>query len=477
MRPHLVSFPHLTRTLQRACGRPPPFVTVHQAAFASGRGRPTRTPSAGKGDGSIPFEWDNENDARDHESAEGEKEVSTITPSEESVFQRIFKEITQGQMPTPKRPSGSNEGARSRGPSMPAMGGFGAEPGRFLDNERYPPSLKPAAMMALNKFKLAPDRPRLSGMPGLAEAEARQMAEWQKNHEIQTKEKERVVALMNQCRSDLDLWQVMEKEVFSLPEKLGIVERTPETPAKRKRKNKKQPTKAKEIPNDTVLNEIPLAGGERSMDIHGPLYPHYLAIGIELFDTAFSKSSPLAFNIIPRMKMIGLPSYVLGVSTSLFNKLAQIHWNQFGDLVSTLNTLEEMREVVWADYDTEDLLKRLRNELHGCTWGAQGPFVMAMTQLPPYNGNQAGRIEALENYTAQSIREQRLSKTPGEVVEVIEDEDDEDDEILNPRGIRGNNNSHGSRDRGDSHDSHDAPDDYDYNRGTRNKFQYEHRGL
>jgi hypothetical protein len=317
-------------------------------------------------------------------------------------------------------------------------------------------------------------------MPKLKETEAKQMVEWQKNHDIQTKEKERVGALMGQCRTDLDLWQVMEREVFSLPEKLGIT-----ATKKKRRKTSEQLTKEAEgILTGTKMTTTPLARVASSMDVHGPLYPHYLATGINLLDTAFSKSSPLAFNIIPRVKSIGLPSYVLGVSTSLFNKLAEIHWNQFGDLLSTIETLEEMRGVgLWADWDTSDLLMKLRLDLHGCTWGAQGHLVMAMSELPPFNGKLEGRIEALENYVTHSIKEQGLGRARGPTNNRIEYEEDdiEEGEIPSSRGSRGrripHNTKYDSRESRDKDASHDRPDGYDFDRGSRNKFQYDHRGL
>ncbi|KAI5460329.1 hypothetical protein BGZ63DRAFT_424840 [Mariannaea sp. PMI_226] len=413
MRPRLLSFLYQTRTLQRACRCPPSFVSVHQASFATRRSADVDT-NPNKSDSSIPFEWDNVEDSKEHQS-EVDENQSTITPSEVSIFQSIFEEIAQGRMPRPKRPPPFGQDASSGGSSSSIVDqARDSESGdQFL--QRYPQSLRTAAQVALGKFELTPKRPILSGMIGLEEAEARQMAEWRRFNEIQNKEKERVGELMTACRTDLELWQLMEKEVFSLPKKLGIADVAKAKPARKGRKSKKQEVKedmqiAGGSEATTESAEL-LAGEGRAMDIHGPLYPHYLATGLNLFDTAFSKLSPLAFNILPHVKSLGLPSYVLGVSTSLFNRLAQIHWNRFGDLVSTVETLEEMREVgLWADEETSNLLQRLRDELHGCAWGAQGQVVMAMTELPPYDKSLDGRIEILENYVSQSFKEQRLDK-------------------------------------------------------------------
>ncbi|KAH7122937.1 hypothetical protein EDB81DRAFT_813272 [Dactylonectria macrodidyma] len=441
MPPNFLPFLYRTRTLQRVCRRPSAFLLVQRAGVATRPNAPSANPN--QADRSIPFEWDNEELAKEHQSTvEADAQPSTITPSEEDVFKGIFDEIAQGRMPKPKmRPEFSNtrtdrrqrgliDGAQSGESGGQAMASSIVDQARdskaseeFL--QRYPQSLQTAAKVALVKFELAPNRPKLSSMIGLDEAEAKQMAEWKRYDEIRNKEKERVDALMKACQSDVELWHVMEAEVFSLPLRLGIAEVPPVKPVKKQykkyKKSKKQPVE--EEPVAKQLEPAPSPAEEVDpmiMDVHGPLYPHYLATGLGLFDSAFSKPSPLAFNILPRVSSLGLPSYVLGVSTPLFHKLAQIHWNRFGDLVSAVEALEEMRSVgLYSDIDIDNLLTQFREQLHGCAWGAQGPFVMAMTEIPPYDNSLSGRIEELVNYTLHSLKEQGL-KRPEEQNDGIE---------------------------------------------------------
>ncbi|KAH8670551.1 hypothetical protein BGZ61DRAFT_459565 [Ilyonectria robusta] len=447
MPPNLFPFLYRTRTLQRACRRPTSFFLVQRASLAT---RPKDSnPNPNRADSSIPFEWDNEEHAKGHESTlAAEAKPSTITPSEVDIFKGIFDEIAQGRMPKPKRrpefpdtranrfPPSLIDGADSDASGDQPMASSIVDQARgseFSDQflQRYPQSLRTAAEVALGKFELAPKRPRLSDMIGLDEAEAKQMAEWKRYGEIRNQEKERVDALMTACRSDIELWHVMEKEVFSLPEKLGIAQvaevksaisrgrkpkkqtakeastEQPEKPAtKRGKKSKKQASTEQPEPVAVPDSEEP---GTMIMDVHGPLYPHYLATGLGLFDTAFAQPSPLAFNILPRIRSLGLPSYVLGISTPLFHKLAQIHWNRYGDLVSAVETMEEMRSVgLYSDPDIETLLTQIREQLHGCAWGAQGRFVMAMTELPPYDSSLDNRLEELANYTIFSFKQQGL---------------------------------------------------------------------
>ncbi|KAF7548712.1 hypothetical protein G7Z17_g6870 [Cylindrodendrum hubeiense] len=471
MPPNFLPFLYRTRTLQLACRRPASFLLIQRATLATGPKDTKANPN--RADSSIPFEWDSEEHAEGHESTlAAETEPSTITPSEVDIFKGIFDEIAQGRMPRPKRRPEFPDTRANRRPEglINGVGSeeFGDQPmassiidqargSEFSDQflQRYPQSLRTAAEVALGKFELAPNRPRLSDMIGLDEAEAKQMAEWKRYGEIRNQEKERVDALMTACRSDLELWHVMESEVFSLPERLGIAQVAEVKPAtKRDRKPKKQASadgsdakpatkrgrkpKAQVVEEEAITEPLEAAaplvdeGATMIMDVHGPLYPHYLATGLNLFDTAFAQPSPLAFNILPRIRSLGLPSYVLGISTPLFHKLAQIHWNRFGDLVSAVETMEEMRSVgLYSDPEIDTLLTQIREQLHGCAWGAQGRFVMAMTELPPYDSSLDNRLEELVNYTTYSFKQQGIqtNQEREDPVDLDLDLEPEEDEV------------------------------------------------
>ena len=115
----------------------------------------------------------------------------------------------------------------------------------------------------------------------------------------------------------------------------------------------------------------------------------------------------LAFDVFPRIKELGLSSYVLGVSTPLFLKLADIHWKRYGDGVAAFDTLDEMKPLgifpTQPDrlLEVEELVNRISDHLHGCTWGAQGPFVMAMMQGPPFDATLMARIARMKGMIAK----------------------------------------------------------------------------
>ncbi|CAK7207577.1 hypothetical protein SEUCBS139899_010387 [Sporothrix eucalyptigena] len=120
-------------------------------------------------------------------------------------------------------------------------------------------------------------------------------------------------------KTDIALWQYMEEQVFALVDKWGLRSDVP--PGRRTSRKKK------------ALAE------------DRPLYPALLLHGQRLLDSHFAggTTSPLALAVIPRMKQLGLASYVLGASTPLYNHLMHIRWRRQGDAPAVFVLLEEMR--------------------------------------------------------------------------------------------------------------------------------------
>ncbi|KHN97481.1 uncharacterized protein MAM_04496 [Metarhizium album ARSEF 1941] len=445
----LLSFLYQTKTLQRAL-RVPHVSQFIRLAHAYGR------PRFRKPDNSIPFEWDHDTPYEETMNAPGQK--STITPSEAEIFKGIFDEIAQGKMPAAKRRPAPSDGTQIKGdnPQEPEAGMARSivEQARVMEFRekflgRYPPSLRNAAQVALGLYELEPNGSSVRQMVELDEADQAKWEERARYERARVQERERVDGLMGTCQTDAELWAVMEKEVFSLPRKLGILQRktvkaknekgingsgsatnksgevteaSDKNPDSRGKEKEEKATKKTErkAKVESVKNAKPKGTGKpagapkpatklaaeeekRIMDVHGPLYPHFINTAMGLFDTAFDRPSDYAFQTLPRVKELGLPSYVLGVSTPFYTRLAQMHWNRFGDANSALDVLQEMTAAgLYADQEAQDLLVTIRDHLHGCTWGAQGPFVMGIMEAPPYDGMLAQRLEEMESYVVQS---------------------------------------------------------------------------
>ncbi|KAJ4164041.1 hypothetical protein LMH87_005732 [Akanthomyces muscarius] len=262
---------------------------------------------------------------------------------------------------------------------------------KFLS--RYPSSLRNAAQVALGLFEVPTNEEGASTYMELKEADA---ANWA----------ERAI-----CTTDAELWNLMECEVFSLPERLGIMQDTA-TPMPSKKKTKKS-AKAKgksavDVPIEGSATATEAKPDRRLMDINGRLYPHFIYNGLKLLDTKFKRSSPYAFKILPRVKELGLPSYVLGVSTSFYSRLASLYWTRFGDSNAALSVLQEMLSSgLYANEESMEVVESIRDHLHGCTWGAQGPFVMAMMESSPYDASLSQRLENMQRYIRTSIAQEK----------------------------------------------------------------------
>ncbi|QPG95446.1 hypothetical protein C2857_000693 [Epichloe festucae Fl1] len=406
----LVPFLYQTRTLQRA------LRSRNVVQFARSAHVPPRRSKPRKQDNSIPFEWDHDTPLDDVGNAADKQ--STITPSEAEVFKGIFDDIAQGRMPSARKrpaPSGTTPhlhvssvpSSKEQAPGMARSIVEQARVTEFRDKilRRYPPSLRHAAQVALGLYELEPksNNGAASKMMELDEAYRARREERTKYEGARTEERERVDALMEACDTDAALWRVMETEVFSLPARLGIAQG-----AKRKGKTGKA-GRTRQRKSATENNAPPpadthAADEKRVMDVHGPLYPHFINRGLALFETALSRPSDYAFEILPRIKELGLPSYVLGVSSPFYSRLARMHWNRFGDASSALDVLQEMNSAgLYADEGVCELLMTMRDHLHGCAWGAQGPFVMGVMEAPPYDGTLTQRLEDMEKHAVRSM--------------------------------------------------------------------------
>lgn len=395
----LLPFLYQTRTLQTAIGLQPITKFIRSAHTARGTKSRIR-------DNSIPFEWDHDTPYEELAGAPGQQ--STITPSEAEVFKGIFDEIAQGKMPASKKrptlPEGAHLQSETSDEPKSGMARSIVEQARVMEFRekslrRYPASLRNAAQVALGLFELEPSDSAASQMMELDEADQAKWEERAKYERARVEERERVDALMKACETDGELWKVMEKEVFSLPAKLGITQTKRATGRGKTAKARGKAVAAEQA--QTADEE------KRVMDVHGPLYPHFINTAMGLFDTAFTRPSDYAFQILPRVKELGLPSYVLGVSTPFYARLARMHWNRYGDANSALDVLQEMNSTgLYADEDVHELLITIRDHLHGCTWGAQGPFVMGMMEAPPYDGMLTQRLQGMERYVVHSIEKQ-----------------------------------------------------------------------
>lgn len=412
MPPSILPFLYHTRTIQHGL-RPATFARVVRLAHSA---------SANKANYSIPFDWEDD-PHNDDFSGKPSSQASTITPSEAEVFKGIFDEISQGKMPVSKKKTAFSmikdqtvsPGAASVS-QLDTTARSIVEQARLTDFRdkflsRYPSSLRNAAQVALGLFEVPANEEGASTYMELKEADAANWAERAMYDQLRSEEKARVDGLMNSCTTDAELWTLMEREVFSLPERLGIMQDTATSVPSKKKSKKGAKVKGKsavEVPIEGSATATEAKPDRQLMDINGRLYPHFIFNGLKLLDTKFKRSSPYAFKILPRVKELGLPSYVLGVSTSFYSRLASLYWTRFGDSNAALSVLQEMLSSgLYANEESMEVVQSIRDHLHGCTWGAQGPFVMAMMESSPYDASLSQRLENMQRYIRTSIAQEK----------------------------------------------------------------------
>ena len=325
--------------------------------------------------------------------------TSTITPSERLAFQKIFSDIfARSQPPTLYGMDGMleeeemknlndikmrSDEARASADSIISLAAEG-RPRSEIEAavNRYPPTLRPAAARAM----------RLTSKKSTV-YEARENAAMIDAEQLRNPERERVEGLMRSATTDLELWSIMQKEVFPLISKLGL-EETPEQESPSKKKTSKKTSSDLKGPtqDNSQQTRVSLDSPVKEMsplEFYGPLYPAYLLLGLRLLDNSFVRSSPLALAILPTIKSLGIISHVLGGSTQLYNELLNIHWYRHDDFKGVIGLLSEMEEfgVNW-DQETWDIIDYIARMQRVVKRGERGRGLKALWSLPEFAPNQ-----------------------------------------------------------------------------------------
>jgi len=312
---------------------------------------------------------------------------STITVTEKYAFERIFADIMA-----------RSKSANAIGTPSPALPNMQAASlakksvrGRKARESRAEEAIKTQEELRadVNKYPI-PLRAAAAKALGLASARFTELSQddipssAQDLENIRQPERAKVEALMHNAKTDLELWHVMEQEVFSLVARLGLEEKSKvqaEATKPLPRKNKK---KASEMAN----NDVPTATGhEQPLDLHiyGPLYPSFALLGLRLLDRSFSKPSPLVLNVLPRIKSLGIVSHVLGASTPLYNELLRIHWIRYDDFLGVSRLLSEMDQAgLEFDEETLNIVNEINQAQLKVRRGDRGAVLQALWSMPEF---------------------------------------------------------------------------------------------
>lgn len=231
----------------------------------------------------------------------------------------------------------------------------------------------------------------------------------------------KVLATMQACTSDFEVWKVMEKQVFPLVNRLGISDipenvAVPWAEAKAVRKGStkkdKELAEAAKAAAKAAAAAVQAGIDNRSdqadldMETYGPMYPQLLIDGLNILATKFARPSPYMMHILPRIKELGLVSYVLGVSTAFYNRLMLIIWERYGDATSVMSLLEEMRHAgLRFDEDSLSLVSRIETAYGQAEAGQRGHFVQALMGAPEYEPLLVQRLSHWTGYIVANFRQ------------------------------------------------------------------------
>ncbi|ORX92624.1 hypothetical protein BCR34DRAFT_580967 [Clohesyomyces aquaticus] len=218
--------------------------------------------------------------------------------------------------------------------------------------------------------------------------------------EIRNREKERVWVMLDEAKTDREIWEVLQWEVFDKMRMLNLDGVDNELSRKKSRQAlRKQRRAAESIPLDIsdFLQDSPVLGTHAVTDPTAPLeekqkeeidprilfpnYPSLLVHAVSLLRVRFPQSqSPLS--ILPMLKSLGRSSYALAATTSLYNHLIRAVWVQHASYTYIDELLTDMDNGgIEFDSKTLELLDTILVEYEKAAKGRFGRLVKEVWSL------------------------------------------------------------------------------------------------
>ena len=217
------------------------------------------------------------------------------------------------------------------------------------------------------------------------------------------KHRSMVLSQLDQATSDEKIWQILQDEVFSLVTRLNEdvkkTELADETGGKKKRKTRKarkatveekragaagkdtadvgaeqhKPHKEENLSaNLSTTKAIPI--NELLVILHRN-YAEYCLHTLRLFRRKYP-TSLYAMHVLATIKDLGPISYVLGVSTDIYNEFIFLQWTQYSDLHGMADTMAEMlNQGIEGNDVTITLIKGIARQRRNAKGSFAGPVM------------------------------------------------------------------------------------------------------
>ena len=160
-----------------------------------------------------------------------------------------------------------------------------------------------------------------------------------KNKFLHRKHQEYIKEKVERAGTHLELWNLLENEVFSLIEILMQGNKDNATLQIEHGESIQKKRLTDKIIDYKAVNTLPPM---QLLSLLQENYSFYCLVAMRRFRRDFP-TSPFAMQVLPAIKRRGPISYVLGASTALYNELIFMRWKLCGDLDGMKNLLDEMR--------------------------------------------------------------------------------------------------------------------------------------
>lgn len=248
-----------------------------------------------------------------------------------------------------------------------------------------------------------------------------------------------ISSMFESATSDVEIWRILEKEVFKLVGDLNTqtearkkarkeVDRKVESAEIDGKSKREKQVRSKNQPKVKNLTQESIALPTDTLySILSTNYADYLLSALRLLRRHHPTSS-YALYLLPTIRRLGPISYVLGASTGFFNEIFFLRWTQYSDLHGIADLLQEMLDQgIEINSVTTNLLVQLKMDRRAGLKGRKGPVVQKWWKL---RGTDEGwkRIVGLD-LVIQNEEIQAIARKAGEKEEQREEEREEYERI------------------------------------------------
>lgn len=283
--------------------------------------------------------------------------ASTITASEQAVFNRIFKEISA---------DASKKAAREEDPldddfeaELPTTGDAYDDLDAIFDD-----ALRKFRQDSQHDFDSRVEEARLDGpsknyvtaitvvKDKLKRLELSKLRLGEGHEAIQAAvadHRRRVLVMLRGARSDMAIWDVLDTEVFTLIRQYDDLKKKAE-----ERENAKKPKRKRGRLSKTDLEAASAAEQKQSLratqktsqeaETEAVLSSNYgdcCLAAMRRLRRAYP-TSPYCMNLLPTIKRLGPISHVLATSVDLYNEILFLQWREYSDLHGMADLIIEM---------------------------------------------------------------------------------------------------------------------------------------